>query len=76
MSVARKCDICGRLYEKYTLDRNKTLGFLEGDHINAIGFMCDEDNGTFSSYTRNCRHMCPECMDAVVKLLEERKSGS
>lgn len=76
MSVARKCDICGRLYEKYTLEGNKTLGFFEGDRINAIGFVSDEDNGSFSYYTRNGHHMCPECMDAVVKLLEERKSGS
>lgn len=76
MSVARKCDICGRLYEKYTLEKNEILGFRKSDDISSIAFVTDNDDGTFGYIVRNFHSMCPECMDAIIKLLEERKSGS
>lgn len=58
MAAAKKCDICGRLYEKYysTGDRS------EVDKHNAILFVNSEWVRAYAYKPTDC---CPECMKAI-----------
>ncbi len=63
--LAKKCDICGKLYESY--------GKATNDPKDANGFMfvSVKSNGTdyFCSKTKD---LCPECMDALRAFMRER----
>lgn len=59
MSLAKKCDICGVLYENYS-GRN---GF-SFEKIGPSGVVISTEK------TFDC---CSECMNALTKFLEERK---
>ena len=70
MAKAFKCDICNHYYDAYNTKQSamKFSGFIP---VNV-----DEDGKYFSN---KIRHVCPECMDAMLKLFKERggaKNGS
>lgn len=65
MAVAKKCDICGRLYESYNEPNNE-------DKINGLMFLnIDKNQRYFSHKAMDC---CPECMKKIKEFIEELKS--
>jgi hypothetical protein len=65
MSLARKCDICGCLYENYSSNKTK------GKDANGISFVDILDNQKMViKFTYDC---CPQCMKDVQKLVEVLK---
>lgn len=61
MSVAKKCDICGKFYEPDADDRFVNLIIKSIDKtLKAV------------EYTKVDVDICPECLDAVMNLLKER----
>lgn len=70
MSIARKCDICGKLYESYN-----DAG-MKGDRHNGIRFVTTYNDGSVrGGFIQDC---CPECMktieDFVDSLKKEKKN--
>ena len=64
MAQAKKCDICGALYEFYTVSYGKT-------GINGIGLSrISEDNRFTKIKVLDC---CPTCMDTVMNVLNEKR---
>lgn len=45
MSIAKKCDICGKLYESYTMKCCKC-------YVNGIMLIDIENNQTYSAYKK------------------------
>lgn len=64
MSMAKKCDLCGVLYESYPNSN--------GDGI-SIERMNRNSSTVYSTLeTMDC---CKECMDAIQKLIGDLKGG-
>ena len=59
MSLAKKCDICGKLYEYYS-------------GKNGLSIECVNMRGVVDRTTRTY-DCCPECMEALEKFIKERK---
>ena len=66
MAIAKKCDICGKLYEVYN---NKA-----GDDPNGLKFLNITANREFynSSELIDC---CPDCMKSILQLIQRLKRG-
>lgn len=64
MSVAKKCDICGSLYELY----NKK--FSE-KNWNAIQLFNRDENDSYFSHP--IRDICPKCQEELMKTVERLK---
>lgn len=63
MSLAKRCDRCGKLYEYYASD-NET---------NAVGlFGVDEDGSIFNE--EEPRDLCPECLREFVTYMTVKKT--
>lgn len=61
MSIAKKCDICGKLYESYTMKCCKC-------YVNGIMLIDIENNQTYSAYKKiDC---CRDCMTKIKKIIE------
>ena len=60
MARAKKCDICGKLYEPYNDEYSKYPNFIEFD--------CElsEDRGRKIVYRYDT---CPECMERIARLI-------
>ena len=65
MGIAKKCDICGKLYEIYDTDNNK-------EKFNALIPINADVNSKYWSHDRI--DLCRECRDAVKKVFKERSS--
>ena len=59
MAVARKCDVCGKLFEM-----RRKQGLLIRDYID-IGTLTDNHNWL----SHDDLDLCPECMGHVMKTL-------
>lgn len=66
MSLAKKCDICGRLYEAYNVK-------CDSENVNGYVLLnIDTNLKYFAHKTVDC---CPKCMDSIkahIKELSER----
>lgn len=64
MSLAKKCDICGKLYEAYNFrkNQNKPSGIM-------LLNVC-KDNSYFQSDVIDC---CPECMHVITEVIKNLK---
>lgn len=70
MAITKKCDVCGKLYEKYNTkcDKENTNGFM---------FLNILDNQL--AIRHNPYDCCPECMTSIrnyVNALRGKKPGS
>ena len=65
MSMAKKCDICGKLYENYNFRCNK-------EKVNGFRFL--NIIGESHYYEHEIVDCCPECIDAIKKAIEVRKN--
>lgn len=64
MAFAKKCDICGKLYEVYNMKQNS-------EKTNGIMFLnIDETRSYYSHRAIDC---CPECMKSIKDHIEELK---
>lgn len=57
MAAAKKCDICGKLYESYTTEIHFGRINIDG---NGIRFARDNNLGT------NTIDCCPDCMESIM----------
>lgn len=59
MSLAKKCDICGKLYEDYTINN-------ENKAVNAFVLVCtyEDDRWSNSDDATDC---CPNCMRSILR---------
>ena len=66
MAAAKKCDICGELYEEYntTLNKEKPNGVI----------FCSADND-HKYYGYGITDCCPGCMDSIKKHIDSLKEG-
>ena len=64
MAIAKKCDICGKLYEQYNVKRDskKPNGF----HLLSI----DSAGKYFVYDSTDC---CPDCMESILQHIERLK---
>ena len=63
MSRARKCDICGKLYEDYLINTKGKLR-IESENVNAIMFICKDLNNKHNSNTTiDC---CGGCLNSII----------
>ena len=56
MSIAKKCDICGKYYESYNTKNNS-------EKTNGLMFLTIDDRQQYHSH--NVIDTCPECMDSI-----------
>ena len=66
MAIAKKCDICGKLYEQYNVkgESKKPNGF----HLLSI-----DSSGKYFGYdTTDC---CPDCMESILQHIERLKGA-
>lgn len=63
--LAKKCDICGKLYEAYGKASENERG------ANGFMFVTVKSNGT-DYYGGRIKDLCPECMDALRAFMRER----
>lgn len=61
MSSAKKCDVCGRLYELYNEDRNENA---------PNGFMLLNIDTKGQYYGHDAHDCCPCCMEAIKSYLK------
>lgn len=65
MGIAKKCDICRKLYEIYDTNSNK-------EKFNALIPINVDENSEYWSHDHI--DLCRECRDAVKKVFKERSS--
>lgn len=59
MSLAKKCDLCGNLYEDYTIN-------VEDNAVNAFVLVCTDDEDRWSN-VKEAIDCCPQCMRSIVR---------
>ena len=67
MSLAKKCDVCGKFYEDYTINN-------ENKAVNAFVLVCtdEEDRWSNSDDATDC---CPNCMKTIIHCIDGLKNG-
>lgn len=66
MATAKKCDICGGLYEMYNVKR---------DSKNVNGFMFLNIDEFRKFYTHAVVDCCPGCMNSIKNHVDSLKKG-
>ena len=66
MSIAKSCDICGKLYPIYNTKKS------ENDTNGIMLLNIDEQMKYYSHKPLDC---CPECMDSIKKRIKMLKEG-
>lgn len=70
MSIAKKCDVCGKLYEPYN------TSYTEGNPNGIMFLNIDNTQKYFSHKAIDC---CPNCMSrlqAYIEYIKENKENS
>lgn len=69
MSLAKKCDICGKLYEHYTTE-------YDFRSVNGLIIVFVEEDGEYGTPPDTATDCCPECMKAIIHYIDGLKNGS
>ena len=64
MAIAKKCDVCGKLYESYNIK-------YDSKKPNGVKFLSIDNNGKYFSY--EALDLCPECMKSIMSYIESLK---
>lgn len=64
MALAKKCDICGKLYETYNSKNNQ----LKPSGIMFVNVCADD-----TYYSGNVTDCCPECMNTITDAINSLK---
>lgn len=67
MSMARKCDRCGKLYEPYNMDKR----YPEGPN----GIVLANIDYKQQCYTISKSDLCPECMESFNNWMKEGRKN-
>lgn len=59
MALAKKCDICGKFYEPYSVKEDKEPNGVAFIHVN-------DRNGDWWAAGRGKLDCCPECMESIL----------
>ena len=74
MALARKCDVCGRLYDIYYLDLDEQ--FKDGTYERKSGPLKVNDLRFGDSEVSCIRFdLCPGCHEEIVKTIEVKMAG-
>lgn len=65
MAIAKKCDICGKLYESYNMPHNSKL-------TNGLMFLNIDDHQKY--YSNQIMDCCPRCMSEIRLHIESLKN--
>ena len=63
MALARKCDICGKLYEPYNEKKNSE---------NPNGFMLLSNDTTNQYFSYGKIDCCPDCMESILQRIDQQ----
>lgn len=66
MAIAKKCDICGKLYELYNIKNNE-------NKTNGLMFLNLDDNRKY--YGHDSIDCCPECMKSIRNHIDLLRNG-
>lgn len=81
MSMARKCDVCGKLHHVYNNKLYDTLGKVDSRVYNisvASGFMFIEREPNSNGYIPRSEatyDLCPECFDELLDWIVQKKGA-
>lgn len=64
MSIAKKCDVCGSLYESYS--------FKHSDPSKPNGIMLLNIDNKQQYWSHGAMDLCPECLAVVQNVIKER----
>ena len=67
MGMAKKCDICGKLYENYSVKKPIRA---DGRKVNALVLAYVEEDGEFGYNPYDAIDCCPDCMKIILGLIE------
>lgn len=70
MSAAKKCDLCGILYEEYNEGRNWDNKNLKG--YNGIAFLNLDIQMKY--FTGKTMDLCPSCLNDLINFLDSHKN--
>ena len=59
MSLAKKCDICGKLYEDYVIK-------VKGKEVNSFVLVCTDEVDRWSNI-ESANDCCPKCMRSILR---------
>lgn len=68
MSLAKKCDICGKLYEPYTTE-------CDFRGVNGIVLVSIDEEGEYGTPPDTATDCCPECMKAIMQFIDGLRNG-
>lgn len=66
MAFAKKCDVCGKLYEEYNTENYKK------DHNGLMFLNIDYKRDYYSSVPIDC---CPDCIKSIKNHIDYLKNG-
>ena len=66
MAMAKKCDICGKLYEIYNVDK-------DADNVNGLTYLNIDAKGDY--YKNKVIDCCPECMKSIKNHIDMLRNG-
>lgn len=64
MAIAKKCDICDKLYESYNMHNSEQK---------CNGFMYLNIDRYSKYFTHKAKDCCPECMESIKNYIESLK---
>lgn len=70
MSLAKKCDICGKYYEDYSI-------VFKNEKINAFVFVETDEECRYNC-SKDATDCCPECLSSIthhIRMLETKHSS-
>lgn len=62
MSLAKKCDVCGKLYEDYVIINE----ISEYKEVNAFALVCTDEDDRWSN-SDDATDCCPSCMRSILR---------
>ena len=68
MSLAKKCDICGKLYEPYTTE-------CDFRGVNGIVLVFIDEEGEYGTPPDTATDCCPGCMKAIMHFIDRLRNG-
>lgn len=68
MSLAKKCDVCGKLYEDYSTQ-------VGGENVNAILFVETDEEDRYA-VNKDAIDCCPDCMKTIIHCIDGLKNGA
>lgn len=68
MSLAKKCDICGKFYEHYETE-------VEDVNVNAIIFVKTNEECNWGT-RRDAMDCCPDCLKSIIHYIDGLRNGA